>query len=141
MSTLLCKEEVYAVVGAAMDVYNHLGSGFLEAVYQEALERELTTRNIPFVAQLPLRIRYKELYLNKTYIADLVAYEQVVIELKALAVITKREEAQLINYLNATELPVGILINFGADNRLEWKRLVYTKKRPANLSQMTPTGN
>jgi len=141
MVALLCKEEVYAVVGAALDVYNHLGSGFLEAVYQEALERELTMRRVPFVAQQALRILYKGEYLSKTYIADFVAYAQVVVEIKAMDVIARREESQLINYLNATELSVGLLINFGANNKLEWKRLVYTKTRPANVQLSTPIRN
>lgn len=132
MTVLLLKEEVYTVIGAAMEVYNHLGSGFLEAVYQEALERELATRYIPFVAQQALRIRYKEIYLSKMYIADFIVYEQVVVEIKAIDALTKRDQAQLINYLNATELSVGLLINFGANPSLEWKRLIYTKKRPAN---------
>lgn len=128
MTELLCKEEVYAIVGAAMEVYNVLGPGFLEPVYQEALGIELTERGIPFVAQKELRIFYKGRRLQKTYIADVLAFEKIIVEIKALDRLTTREEAQLLTYLKATGLKVGILINFGAGGKLEWKRMVMTKK-------------
>ncbi len=102
-----------------------LGSGFLEAVYQEALEIELTSRAIPFVAQSPLSITYKEHALQNRYAVDLVCFEQVLVELKALDRLTSREEAQTLNYLKASqELRVAVLINFGATRTLEWKRYV-----------------
>jgi len=129
---LLYKDEVYAIVGAGMEVHNVLGPGFLEAVYQEALAIELTNRSIPFVAQPELRISYKESLLEKTYVADFVAFGRVIVEIKALDHMTSREEAQLLNYLKATGLPVGILMNFGAAGKLEWKRMVMTNKRSAN---------
>jgi len=124
MTELLLKNEVYAVVGAAMEVYNVLGSGFLEAVYQEALELELADRHIPFVAQRPLKIVYKGHHLAKEYVADLVCYEQIIVELKALDRLSGREESQVINYLKATGLRVGLLINFGGLAKLEWHRFV-----------------
>ena len=118
MVELLLKDEVYALVGAAMEVYNELGNGFLEGVYQEALETELSERTIPFRAQESLRIRYKDRILRKEYKADIVAYEKIIVELKAEEKLTKIDEAQLLNYLNATNLQVGLLINFGASNKL-----------------------
>ena len=127
MTDLIYKEEVFAIVGAAMEVHTVLGSGFLEAVYQEALEIELAARQIPFVAQQDLRIAYKGRYLKKTYVADFYAFEDIIIEIKALERLTSSEIAQILNYLNATGAKVGVLINFGSIGRLEWKRMARTK--------------
>lgn len=128
MTELLYKEEVYVIVGAAMEVYNELGCGFLEPVYQEALEIELPLRGIPFEPQKELPISYKGRRLQKTYVADFIAFEKVIVEIKALDRLTSRGESQLLNYLKATNLQVGMLINFGAANGLEWKRMVKTLK-------------
>ena len=121
---LLLRDEVYAIIGAAMDVHSELGAGFLEAAYQEAMEIELGLREIPFQPQCPLKIRYKGRVLEKAYCADFLCYGQVVVEIKAMRELTGREEAQLLNYLKATGLRVGLLINFGDPGRLDWKRLV-----------------
>jgi len=136
MSKLLCKDEVYAVVGASMEVYNELGAGFLEPVYQEALEIELAERRVPFEAQKELQIRYKGRLLKKTYQADVIAFGKVIVELKALDQLTSREESQVLNYLKVTGLEVGLLINFGAEGKLEWKRLVKTRKKSANNANL-----
>ena len=124
MDDLLLREEVYAIVGAAIEVHRELGPGFLEAVYQEAIERELASRNIPFVSQADLEIHYKGRPLSKRYTCDLICFDGVLVELKALDKLTGREEAQVINYLKATGLAVGVLVNFGAHGKLEWRRLV-----------------
>jgi len=124
MTELLYKEEVFAIVGAAIEVHRELGPGFLEAVYQEALEVELRERGIPFEAQKPLRISYKGKMLNKEYFSDLVCYGQIIVELKALDRLSGTEEAQVLNYLKATGMRVGVLINFGSHGKLEWKRFV-----------------
>lgn len=124
MPELLLAEEVYEIVGAAMEVHYQLGAGFLEPVYQEALEIELARRSIPFAAQRKLTINYKGQPLRKEYIADLVCYEQVIIELKVIERLTNIEVAQLINYLKATQFHVGLLLNFGSRGKLEWKRYV-----------------
>jgi GxxExxY protein len=121
---LIFKEEVYAIVGAAIEVHRHLRSGFLEAVYQEAFEMELTTRGIPFVAQSAIQIRYKGILLRKGYIADVICFGQILVELKVMERLTSKEEAQLLNYLNATRMKVGVLINFGDPGRLDWHRFV-----------------
>lgn len=126
---LIYKDEVYAIIGAAMDVYNNLGSGFLEAVYQEAMEIETLARNIPALPEQKLRIQYKGAPLKKFYEADLICYEKIIVEIKAMDRLTSREEAQILNYLKATGLPVGVLINFGAHNDLEWKRMVLTQNK------------
>lgn len=121
---LLLRDEVYAIVGAAMEVHTEMGAGFLEPAYQEAMELELGLRGVPFESQKVLGIRYKDFVLKKQYCADLVCYGQIVVEIKAMRELTGREEAQLLNYLKATGLRVGLLINFGDPARLDWKRLV-----------------
>jgi GxxExxY protein len=125
---LLFKEEVYRIVGAAMQVYNTLGPGFLEAVYQEALEIELTNRNIQFKPQQEISIMYGERQLRSKYIADFLVFDKIIVEIKAIQNITVREEAQIINYLKATGLQLGLLINFGNRDKLDWKRIVNTKR-------------
>ena len=126
---IIWRDEVYAIIGAAIEVHKELGSGFLEAVYQEAFELELRTRNIPFEPQKLLPIRYKGIPLRKQYIADLICYEKIIIELKALEKLTGKEEAQLLNYLKATRFKLGLLINFGSKRKLEWERLIMESSR------------
>jgi GxxExxY protein len=125
MAELIFKEEVFAIVGAAMEVHTVLGAGFLEPVYQEALEIESKARKLPFESQKVLQIRYKGHVLKKEYIADLIYFDKIVVELKALDRLSGKEESQLLNYLKATGMKVGVLINFGSHPKLEWKRLVY----------------
>jgi GxxExxY protein len=124
MSDLILKKEVYAIIGAAIEVHRELGAGFLEAVYQEALEIELQIRGISFEPQKPLAIFYKGQQLEKVYIADLICYGQIVVELKALDHLSGVEEAQILNYLKATGMRIGLLINFGSSGKLEWKRFI-----------------
>lgn len=127
MTELIYKDEVYAIIGSAMEVYNHLGPGFAEAVYQEAFGIEMLQRNIPVKEQQEVKILYKGAHLQKTYIADYVAYGKIIIEIKALEQLSSREESQLLNYLKATNSPLGLLVNFGARNNLEWKRMAATR--------------
>ena len=117
-------ERTYRIIGCAMEVHKELGCGFLEAVYQEALGKEFSYQGIPFEPQPVIRIAYKGKPLDKTYQPDFVCYEEVIIEIKAISSLSGIEEAQLINYLKATGLKVGLLINFGAKS-VEYKRLVY----------------
>ena len=127
MDELVFRDEVYAVVGAAIEVHRELGAGFLEAVYQEAMERELALRGIAFESQRELVIHYKGQPLSKSYVCDLLCFDSVLVELKAMDRLTGREAAQLINYLKSAGLSVGILINFGSHGKLEWRRLVQTQ--------------
>lgn len=122
MNELLLRDEVFAIVGAAIEVHKQLGSGFLEPVYQEAFEIELAARGIPFESQKVLNIHYKGQRLQKSYIADVVCYGQIIVELKAMDKLSRRESSQIINYLNVSGFRVGILINFGAIGLLEWDR-------------------
>jgi GxxExxY protein len=125
---LIFKDEVYQIVGAAMEVSNQLGCGFLEAVYQEALEIEFNDQHIPNVPQKVMQIAYKGRVLKKEYVADFVCHGEIIVEIKAMKAITGIEEAQLLNYLKATNAPLGLLVNFGAP-QLEWKRYANTKRR------------
>jgi GxxExxY protein len=124
MSDLISKDEVYAIIGAAIEVHRVLGPGFLESVYQEAMEIELYERNIPHEPQRKLRIHYKERVLEKYFVTDFVCYDCIMVELKAEKQLTGTDEAQLINQLKAAKVRVGVLINFGSTGKLEWKRFV-----------------
>jgi GxxExxY protein len=127
MSELLFKEEVFAITGAAYEVYNVMGHGFAEPVYQELLEIEFGLRNIPFEAQKDIVITYKGTVIKHTYRTDLVVYGKIIVEIKALDKLTGREESQLLNYLKVIGLQVGLLLNFGSSHKLEWKRFALTK--------------
>jgi len=124
MAELILKDEVYAIVGAAQEVYYQLGTGFLEAVYQEAMEIEMSRRQIPFEPQKQLYINYKGTILKKEYYADFVCYEQIIVELKAETALCGRDVSQLLNYQKAAKMRVGLLFNFGSVGKLEWKRYV-----------------
>ncbi len=122
---LLHRHEVYRIMGAAMEVHRVLGPGFAEAVYHEALAMECSWRKIPFVSEQPLKIAYKGITLEKYYIADMVCYDKIIVELKALKELTDKEVGQVLNYLKATGLHIGLLINFGSPGKLEWQRLIF----------------
>ena len=115
--------QTYAIIGAAMEVHRTLGAGFLEAVYQAALAIELAEKGIPFQKEVLIGINYKGKELNCTYRADYVCYNEVLVELKSVSKTGVNEEAQIINYLKATGLKRGLLINFG-DHQLSYKRFI-----------------
>ncbi len=121
---LLLEKESYAIRGAVFDVYREMGCGFLEAVYQECMEKELRLRCIPFVAHRELMLTYKGEPLEQTYKPDLVCYDSIILELKAVNGICNEHRAQLHNYLKATELKLGFLINFGHYPKAEIERIV-----------------
>jgi GxxExxY protein len=116
--------QTYTIIGAAMEVHRELGHGFLELVYQTALALEFQTRGIPYSAEVPLPVKYKEKLLTCAYRADFVCFENIVVETKAIARLTSADDAQLINELKATGFHRGILLNFGAPS-LEHRRLVF----------------
>ncbi len=123
MTDLLYKEESYAVIGAAMEVHRTLGQGFVEEVYQQALQIEFTERNIKFLPQAPMTIDYKGKILEKKYIADFFCYDDIIVEIKAVSALLPEHEAQIINYLKASTVQLGLLINFGTD-KLTYKRFL-----------------
>ena len=123
MPEILYKEESYKIVGACMKVHRTLGAGFLEAVYQIALEKEFTSQNIPFSSQVKLPVFYEGESLGKYYVADFVCYDKIVVEIKSASFISDPQEKQLVNYLKATGKELGILVNFGAKS-LQYKRVI-----------------
>lgn len=117
----------YAIIGAAMEVHREMGNGFLEPVYHECMEFEMAERGIPFVHEMPLSISYKRHPLEIGYRPDFLCFDSIILEAKALSQLTSEHDAQVLNYLKATKLEVGLLVNFGAPS-LQWKRLVLTRK-------------
>ncbi len=124
MDKIVYKDESYKIIGACFNVYNTLGSGFLEQVYQECLEIELEKLGIPFVAQKEIEIKYGDIILKSKYKPDLICYGKIIVELKAVKNICDEHKAQLFNYLKATDYKLGFLVNFGAYPSLEYKRIV-----------------
>jgi len=122
---LFFKDECYKIQGAIFEVYREMGCGFLEAVYQECMEKELGSRGIPFVARQEVGLLYKGEALQQTYMPDLVCYEQIIVELKAVKEISPAHRAQVINYLKATGMKLGLLVNFGDHPKATVERLVF----------------
>ena len=120
--SLIYKNEVYDIIGACFDVYKELSCGLSEPIYQEALEIEFNLRGIPFEREKELVVYYKGRKLRKKYVADFVCYDDIIVELKALDNVTSKEVSQLLNYLHITKYPLGLLVNFGHEDNLEWKR-------------------
>ena len=112
-SDIQFQQEIYDIIGAAMEVQNELGRGFAELVYHEALNIELGLRGISFETEKLITISYKGYLLERNYKADLVCFDKIVVELKSVEILKTEHTAQLLNYLKATKLPLGILINFG----------------------------
>jgi GxxExxY protein len=115
----------YAIIGAALEVHRVLGTGFLELLYKDALEIELAKREIPYRRELSCNITYKGHPLRGDYKIDFVCYEQIVLEIKARSATSPADHAQVISYLAATKLPLGLLLNFGT-SKLEYRRFVRT---------------
>lgn len=123
------KDDGYKFMGAAFEVYNELGYGMAEEVYQQCLEIELRLREIPFVPKRELRLNYKGELIEKRYIPDLYVFDAIVVELKSVHELTAEHEAQLFNYMRIARQPVGYLVNFGHKDTLEWKRFILTDIR------------
>ncbi len=124
---ILYKNESYDIIGAAMEVHRIIGCGFTEPVYQEALELEFDLRGIPYEREKTFRVTYKGQLLDKEFRADFVCYDSIIVELKAVTDFTDEHYAQVYNYLKASGLSLGLLINFGKKS-LEHKRVPVTKK-------------
>lgn len=115
MNELIYKEESYAIRGAIIEVSKELGCGYLERVYQDALEVEFSLRNIPYEREKTIQITYKGKPLGEPYRADFVCYGKIIVELKAVEELTSKHRSQVLNYLNATKMKLGMLVNFGEE--------------------------
>jgi GxxExxY protein len=124
MAELIYKEESFRIQGAIFEVYNHMGPGFLEAVYHECLEREFAYRNIAFQSKPNLVISYKATPLSATCSPDFVCDQKILIEIKAQSQINPIAEAQVLHYLKATGLRLGLLVNFGDPTRAVVRRFL-----------------
>jgi len=120
---ILFKEESYKIIGACMKVHRELGSGFLEAVYDEALKKEFMKSEIPFKSQVKLKVFYEGEQLKKYYIADFICYDKIILEIKSINQVPVVFYAQIKNYLTATKKELGMLINFGQSS-LTYKRII-----------------
>ena len=127
MKTEIYKDEGYKLMGAAFEVYNEQGYGMAEEIYQESVEIELEMRGIPFRARQELKCFYKGRELKKRYVPDLLAFDCLVVELKAVSQLLPEHEAQVFNYMRITKQPIGYLINFGHKDTLEWKRFILSE--------------
>jgi len=127
MADILYKDESYKIIGSCMKVHAELGSGFLESVYQEALEKQFIKDGIPYIREKVLKINYDGVQLKKTFKADFVCYDKIIIELKAASFIHNDNLKQTTNYLNATKFQLGIIVNFG-EKSLVYKRVINAVK-------------
>lgn len=118
------EEETFAIRGAAFEVYKEMSNGFLESVYQECLEKEFLSRGIPFLSQPELKLMYKGHLLQQAYKPDLICYDKIIVELKAARDISPEHKSQILNYLKATELKLGLIINFGHYPKAQIERFV-----------------
>lgn len=132
MTEIIYKEESYKIIGTCMKVHAELGAGFLEAVYQEALEKEMIRLKIPFVREKKLKLYYNNEELKKYYKADFLCYDEIILEIKALDYVYAKANDQLRNYLKATNLRLGVLINFGQPS-LSYKRILNPAASPNSL--------
>ena len=126
-ANLLYKEESYQIIGAAMEVHRESGCGFVEPVYQEALEKEFILRKIPYEREKELTINYKGALLTKTFRADFICYDKIILELKAVKEFSDEHYAQIYNYLRASRMGLGLLINFGTAS-IEFQRVPASTK-------------
>ena len=124
MTELVHERETYEILGACFEVYKEKGCGFLEGVYQDSLEIELALRGVAARALVPIPLSYKERPLKRHYEADFVCFDKVLLELKAVSKLTDEHRAQVQNYLHATGLKVGLLVNFGHFPKVEYERFV-----------------
>jgi len=132
---LLYSQDAYRILGACFEVYKEKGCGFLEPVYQECMEIELEYQGVPFDAQRQLHLTYRGRQLRQKYIPDLICFDKIVVELKAVSELADEHEAQMLNYLHATGLKVGLLVNFGHYPKIEYRRMVLTDAgRPRRVS-------
>lgn len=124
---LLAENETYQIIGSCMKVHQELGAGFLESVYQEAVEKTFAKNQVPYKLQQKIKILFDGAELDKYFVADFVCFDKIILEIKACEYISKSHQSQLLNYLKSTKMEIGLLVNFG-ESSLNWKRLINTPK-------------
>ena len=123
MSNLIYPDESYRIIGACMEVYSEEGCGFLEAVYQECLGLEFASRGLPFAAVPPLKLTYKGVELRQRYVPDFICFDAIVVELKSVRELAGEHRAQVLNYLKATKMRLGLLVNFPPGGKAQVERI------------------
>ena len=133
MDEIIYKEESYKIIGACFEVYKQKGCGFSEAVYQECLSIEFEMQKIPFAAQPKIQLEYKGRILTQFFQPDFVCFEKIIVEIKALPAILEINKSQALNYLNATNFDLALLVNFGHFPKLEYKRIANNRNKNNSL--------
>ena len=134
MSEIIYKDESYKIVGACFEVYKQKGFGFTEPVYQECLAIEFQIQGVPFVEQPEISLSYKGRKLKQFFKPDFICYGKIIVEIKALSNLIDQNKSQTLNYLNATEFELALLVNFGQYPKLEYKRIANNRIKNENIS-------
>ena len=127
MDIQLYKDRMYQIIGAAMALYNEIGSGYSEPIYQECLSVICTEKDIPWEREKPLRMTFHGVELEKLYKADFVCYDDIIVELKAVSELLSEHRAQLFNYMRITNIKFGLLINFGESHKLHAEKYMFNE--------------
>lgn len=133
MSEIIYKEESYKITGACFEVYNQRGFGFTEPIYQECLEIEFELQKIPFIAQPEIQLEYKGRKLEQFFKPDFICFDKLIVEIKAVSALTDAHIAQTLNYLNATNFELALLVNFGQYPKLDYKRIAHDINKKKSL--------
>lgn len=132
MTNLIYQEESYKIIGACFEVYKQKGCGFTEAIYQECLEIELELQGITFASQPKIEMEYKGRKLNQFFQPDFICFGKIIVEIKSLADLIEANKAQTLNYLNAINYELALLVNFGHFPKLEYKRIANNRTKSTN---------
>ena len=135
MTKLLFGEETYKILGACFEVYKRMGRGFLEQVYQECLEIEFAYQGIPFQSQQEFKLTYRGRELEQGFKPDFICFEKIIVEIKAVVKLIDDHRAQILNYLNATKMKLGLLVNFGHYPKLEYERFILAEDKGTYFKQ------
>lgn len=134
MSEIIYKDESYKIIGACFEVYKQKGFGFTEPIYQECLAIELALQGIPFIEQPEIQLEYKNRKLKHSFKPDFICFDKIILELKALPNLIPQNQSQTLNYLNATNFDLALLINFGHYPKLEYKRIANNRLKTEEIS-------
>jgi GxxExxY protein len=135
MENFIYKQETHDIIGAAMAVHRYFGCGFTEKVYQDALEQELLSLNIPFLREQPIQVTYRDVQLKTQFIPDFICYDKIIVELKAVSELDDTHRSQAINYAKVAGYKVALLINFG-NTSLEFERFAVSEKQEKRISEI-----